>query len=115
MKTILLLAALTACVWGKSEYGMLRQLEHDNQSILSELDIITRRLARIEADLPSPSHPILTFEVRLDTVWPERVGDSATFVYSLEDLDINWNLYVIQTTPDAVRRFGVCRIEATQP
>jgi len=112
MKTILLLAALTACVWGKSEYGMLRQLEHDNQSILSELDIITRRLARIEADLPSPSHPILTFEVRLDTIRGNR-GRGGNWI--VNDEWTEWRLYVIQTTPDAVRRFRVCRIEATKP
>ena len=57
--------------------------------------------------------PILTFEVRLDTltvddalIWEvdgkgHRYGESFT----------RWNLYVTQTLPDTVRRFRVARLE----
>ena len=55
--------------------------------------------------------PILTFEVRLDTVWPNRENVLGSMpVYSLKDLDIAWRLYVTQTVGDTVRRFRVCRL-----
>ena len=107
MRTILLLAVLTACVGGHDQ--MLPGTSPWNDP--------PPRAAVMEHSILG-----LTFEIRLDTVpgWKLRplTGFTVdTMRYGSQPCDTTyaqWWLYVTQTTPDTVRWFRVCRLEVVK-